>query len=439
MKMRRFFAADMPTAMQAVRDALGDEAVILSNRRTDEGIELMVAVEYDPSLLHENKTAGSRKRLTSVKNPVKTRATPKKEIQTSAPVAALAELEPTKAKVARAPTTHKKNPYLSEALPNAARTIDWTKDPVLASMQTELRALRGLLEDQLAGLVWGNTERQSPTQALIFRRLSDLGLEATWCRQFAREVAQVDDAEQAWKTVLDEVATRLKVIDDDILRGGGIIALVGPPGVGKTTTIAKLAARFSLHYGPDHVALLTTDTHRIAALEQLRIYGKILGITVKSISDTAGMRSALRILRDKRLILLDTAGMSQDDFRIREQFSLLKGRNVNLKNYLVLPATSQHLVLKEAIRMFSDVNLAGAIITKLDECRSLGPLLSVLLQSQLPVAYMTDGQRVPEDIHVARAQTLLANAVAIAQENQENKPDHAVAMAYGRGVVDADI
>ena len=131
--------------------------------------------------------------------------------------------------------------------------------------------------------------------------------------------------------------------------------------------------------------------------------------------------------------------MSQDDFRIHEQFSLLKGRNVGLKNYLVLPATSQYLVLKDAVERFSEVNIAGVILTKLDECRSLGPLLSILIQYELPIAYVSDGQRVPEDLHLARAQALLGNAVTIAQANHATQADQAVAVAYGKGVVDVDI
>ena len=218
------------------------------------------------------------------------------------------------------------------------------------------------------------------------------------------------------------------------LKHGGVVSLLGSPGVGKTTTIAKLAARFALHYGPDHVALLTTDTYRIAAYEQLRIYGKLLGITVKSISDNKSMRGVLRSLRDKRLILIDTAGMGQDDVRIRQQLAALRGRQLNLKNYLVLPATSQYLVLRETLRTFSEVDIAGAIVTKLDECRSLGPLLSVLIQNQLPIAYVSDGQRVPEDIHLARGQALLGNAITIAQKYLHQQDEETFAKAYSQGV-----
>lgn len=388
MKMKRFLAPDMGEAIRLIRETLGEDAVIITNKKVKGGVEIIASSEPMPT----SETANS---------------------DLATPVAAAP-----RPAAARAPQT-------------APAQAQWLQDPCLDSMQAEIHQLRGLLEEQLAGLAWANQTRQNPTETMLFQRLLQLGFDTSVAKQMAKLGSAGERAgDQAWRHTLNILAQKLTVTENDILQNGGVVALVGPTGVGKTTTIAKLAARYALQNSADSVALITTDAYRIAAHEQLKIYGKVLGIPVRIVNDEASLRSTLRLFRDKRLVLIDTAGMGQRDVRLQEQFALLSGPNFPIKHYVVLSATHQRMVSDEAARMFAKIGLKGAIITKLDECGSLGGLLSVLMKHQLSAAYITDGQRVPEDIHVARSHNLISSAITIASQQQIETGDQAAAYAY---------
>ncbi|HHO68426.1 MAG TPA: flagellar biosynthesis protein FlhF, partial [Gammaproteobacteria bacterium] len=181
---------------------------------------------------------------------------------------------------------------------------------------------------------------------------------------------------------------------------------------------------------------ITTDCYRIGAHEQLMTYGRILGIPVQAASTTAELRSALRSLSDKRLVLIDTAGMSQRDLRLSEQFSTLTDSGMDIRTLLVLSATVQRPVLEETVKAFSRVPLDGAILTKVDEAASLGGLLSVVTQKHLPLVFVADGQRVPEDLHPARALNLVQTAAELARDRA--RPQDAL-LARHYGGVGADV
>jgi flagellar biosynthesis protein FlhF len=223
----------------------------------------------------------------------------------------------------------------------------------------------------------------------------------------------------------------------DSLDQGGVVALVGATGVGKTTTIAKLAARYALRHGRERVALVTTDSYRIAAHEQLRTYGRILGIPVRIANSHAELSEALKLLSDKDLILIDTAGMSQRDVRLSEQFALLGEAAPNLKTFLVLSTTTHRSGLGEVVKAFGKVKLDGCILTKLDETTSLGGALSTAVEHKLPVAYVSDGQRVPEDIHIARAPNLIQRAVLVAQQTSQALEQESLNLAFSGMVANA--
>ena len=216
------------------------------------------------------------------------------------------------------------------------------------------------------------------------------------------------------------------------MASGGIIALLGPTGVGKTTTVAKLAARYALRHGRNKVALVTTDSFRIGAHEQLKTYGRILGMPVRIASNQEELVDILRGFADKDLVLIDTAGMSHRDMRLMEQFNMISDSAPFIKNLLVMSATTHGAGLDEVVRVFRNVELDGCVITKLDETTCLTGCLSTAIEHQLPIAYVSDGQKVPEDLHLARAHSLVNQSVLISRKANQTLENESLELAFSR-------
>ena len=268
--------------------------------------------------------------------------------------------------------------------------------------------------------MWQEVERREPVRAMIIKQLNELGFSDGFADQLAMRINDQAPAHEAWSQIETALNQQLLTGEDEILRQGGAVALLGPTGVGKTTTIAKLAARFAARYGADQIALITTDHYRIGAHEQLQTYGRIMGVVVKQARTYQELAQTLYQLRHRRLVLIDTAGMGQRDLRLNEQLDTLVGdKQIKIRNYLVLPATAQRRVLQEAVDHFRRIPLAGCILTKLDESLSLGDVLDVSIQNSLPISYITDGQRVPEDLRLANGQELVKQALGNLEQRRE--------------------
>lgn len=267
----------------------------------------------------------------------------------------------------------------------------------------EIKLLRNLLEGQLAGLAWNELKRQDPERLEVLRRLLGVGFSPALARQIVEHMPQGYSTERGMKWARTALQHNLPTVGAgaDIVEGGGVFALVGPTGVGKTTTVAKLAARATLKHGAARVALITTDGYRIGAQDQLRIYGKILGVPVYAVTDEADLRQTLADLHNRHLVLIDTVGMSQRDQRVVEQIALLAGHASPVKRLLLLSANAQGNTLDDVVRRYHGNGLDGCIFTKTDEAFSLGSGLDVIVRYKLPLFYITNGQRVPEDLHVA--------------------------------------
>ncbi|MBW8899460.1 MAG: flagellar biosynthesis protein FlhF, partial [Massilia sp.] len=279
-------------------------------------------------------------------------------------------------------------------------------------MMSEIRAMRGMMETQLAELSWGSTQQREPQKAAVLREMLAAGFSASLSRYLIDKLPAGKDAAESlrWiKTVLSRNITTM-ADEDAILDRGGVFALVGPTGVGKTTTTAKLAARCVMRHGPEKLALITTDAYRIGGHEQLRIYGKILGVMVHSVKDEADLRIALKELRNKHTVLIDTIGMSQRDQMVTEQVAMLTESGADVKRLLCLNATSTNETLNEVVRAYQGTGLAGCIMTKLDEAASIGNVLDVLVRQKLSLYYISNGQRVPEDLHLADRAMLVDRA-----------------------------
>ncbi len=387
MKIKRFQAADVRQAIREVREVLGPDAVILSNTRVDGGIEIVAATDYDESQF--------RRQAQTAQDPA--REQPRVEI----------------------------NPSMAaqEAMPRPAPKENiWSQEPTLVQMRREIASLRDMLQNQLSDLTWKDMERQSPTQMQLLKRFLHMGVEVEIAKQITARMQGIEDLDTAWRQSLGHLAGQISLAQDDFLSQGGIYALVGPTGVGKTTTIAKMAARCALKHGARHVALITTDCYRIGGQEQLRSYARILGVPVRVARSHAELGDTLDDLLDRRFILIDTAGMNQRDMQLSEKFALLKQQSPRVKTYLTLSANTQASGMDDIIKAFSHLDLSGCILTKTDEASSLGGAISAMIRHRLPLAYIANGQQVPEDLSLARPNTLVNQASDLMNDEQQLDP-----------------
>ena len=426
MQVKRFFAADMRTAMKLVRDELGADAAIIGNRRVAGGVELTAALDYQaptpvrPNPALEAELRKTQARIASAQAELSTRAEQDagKDRQLFANESLLApELPATPVKPQRPVET-------------AAPATPAVDPRALDAMRFELHGLRELIEVQLGSIAWGQLQNRRPQQANLWRRLQRMGLSAELSQALLSKVAGVAEPRQAWRMLLAHLAHAIATPKVEPLEEGGVIALVGPAGMGKTTTLAKLAARYVLKYGAQQVALVSMDSFRIGAQEQLKTLGRILGVSVTQIDPGQSLLQALAPLAKKRVVLVDTAGLPGNDPALRLQLESLASARIKAKNYLVLAATSQSQVLKAAYHSYKRCGLSGCILTKLDEAASLGEVLGLAIGQQLPVAYVTDGPRIPDDLQVPRSHQLVSRAVGL-QAAEEPSEDAMAQMFAG--------
>tara|TARA_B100001057_G_scaffold104513_1_gene101946 strand:+ start:875 stop:2350 length:1476 start_codon:yes stop_codon:yes gene_type:complete len=464
MKIKRFFAKDMRTALKEVKDELGVDAVIMSNKKLANGVEIVAAVDYDkaaPKAAAQPQAAPASQRAVqqpthNFVKPEPKRAQPEPQAKVADSLQALLERqsprprspelasmfsqsgidtsehyqEPAQPRTTNMFARENEAPKRMQTQADSLGFDDLDQDfddldaPVaprsqannnesaqMSAMRDEMNAIRQLLEHQVSGLMQQDMARRDPTRACMIDRLVGMGIDKDVAEQMACFIPDDVSRQQGWKALLQMVEDQMQTTNNEILRQGGVYALVGPTGVGKTTTVAKLAALGAQKYGADKVALITTDTYRIGAYEQLATYGRIIGCGVKQVKDANELAEVLYHLRNKRLVLIDTAGMSQRDLRLTEQLNtLMRNQRVDIRSYLVLSATAQINVLQETVRHFKKVQLSGCIFTKLDESLSLGEIISIAIQNRLPIGYLTNGQRVPEDIRVANAEKLVKKA-----------------------------
>ncbi|GFM65760.1 flagellar biosynthesis protein FlhF [Pseudomonas cichorii] len=424
MQVKRFFAADMRQAMKLVRDELGAEAAIIGNRRIAGGVELTAALDYKlsalaprvPNMELEDELRKTQSRIVSAQAELDNRGDSdpsiNRQLFSGMPLSGLDKhIEPTLEEPPR-PFAHAPAPAAAEPAVGQ-RAYD--------SMRNELNGLRELLEVQLGSLAWSQLQGSRPQQASLWRRLQRVGLSGPLSRDLLAMIPEIDEPRQAWRMLLAHLARMIAVPDVEPLEEGGVIAMVGPAGMGKTTTLAKLAARYVLKYGPQNIALVSMDSFRIGAQEQLKTLGRILNVPVTHVDPGQSLAQALDPLLRKRVVLIDTAGLQASDPALRMQLESLAGRGIRARNYLVLATTSQKQVLTAAYHSYKRCGLAGCILTKLDETASLGEVLSLAIGHELPVAYLTDGPRIPDDLHLPRRHQLVSRAVSVQMQDEPSE------------------
>jgi len=296
------------------------------------------------------------------------------------------------------------------------------------TVMNELSSMRTMMEEQFSGLLWGERQRRNPTGGLLTKRLFAAGFSAQLVRMMVENMPEMENVEGALEWVQQVLESNIPVMDseDALMERGGVFALMGPTGVGKTTTTAKLAARCVMRFGASKVALLTTDSYRIGAHEQLRIFGKILGVSVHAVKDAADLQLALSELRNKHIVLIDTIGMSQRDRMVSDQIAMLCGAGHPVQRILLLNATSHGDTLNEVVQAYKSAAdqppLAGCILTKLDEATNLGGVLDTVIRYKLPVHYVSTGQKVPENLYVATKRFLIKSAFCIPRDGSPFVP-----------------
>jgi flagellar biosynthesis protein FlhF len=290
-------------------------------------------------------------------------------------------------------------------------TSSVTRD-VTDRVTREIRAMHTTLSEQLATLTWTDAMRRQPGRTKLMQDLILAGFSPSLARHIQSRLPDDQPADRATEWAKNILKRNLPIAQDaeSLIDEGGVYALVGPTGVGKTTTVAKLAARFAMKHGVDQLALITTDGFRIGAQDQLRIYGKILGIQVLAIHDEGSLAAAVEQLSKKKLVLIDTAGMSQRDERVAEQIAMLRGAKA--KRLVVLNATCDAETLEHVVATYADREFAGCVITKTDEAVRLGPALDVVVRNRLRIHHVSTGQKVPEDLERPDADALVDAALA---------------------------
>ncbi|MFT6050650.1 MAG: flagellar biosynthesis protein FlhF [Halioglobus sp.] len=364
MKIKRYADKDSRSAMARIRTEMGPDAVILSNKNVDGQVELVAAMDFDEADIGPDFSSGTAGEF-----------------------------------------------MLLDSQPD---------NPTLIDLQRELGNLRSMLEGKLSHLSWRDSVTRPSTKTAVHNRLVGLGLSRALAGQIVDKLGDTGELEQHWAKALEILGRRIPLMaGDSLLNHGGIVALVGSTGVGKTTTIAKLAARFVLRHGNQQVGLVTTDCYRIGGQEQLEVFANYLGVPMIVATDAAELRSAFDKLSSKKLILVDTAGMSQRDVRLYEQFSSLNSVGYDIDTYVVLSATAQQRALQEVVQVFGRA-LTGAMISKVDESAELGGVLDVVIRNQLKVGYVSAGQKVPEDLIPARAEYLVGKTVELVEREVKN-------------------
>lgn len=462
MNVRKFIAANARDALKKVKETLGNDAIILSNRGVPGGVEIMAVAARDmamivptvssdsPTLTRPSKGAGhddgddyrvslgqARTRVAqqhSDERPSVEINRPRNQVnvgaeskQTGTPLVnaaiprsgALRTPEFARSTVSTAAATPNAEKLPQEPASRHSVAQPWRAeaDVVPFEVMEEIRSLRKIVEQHLAGFAWGEAARSQPVKTEILRQMLDSGFSPQFSREMLGDLPlemSVTEA-MAWVKGAADRSLRTIAVEDDIVDRGGIYALVGPTGVGKTTTTAKLAARCVLRHGPSKVALITTDGYRIGAHEQLRIYGRILGVSVHLVKDGLELRETLAELQNKHMVLIDTMGMSQKDKLVPELTDMLAGCAV--QRLLLLSSTSRGDTLDDVVRAYKGDGLAGCILTKIDEAAGLATALDVIMRNGLRLSYVSNGQRVPEDLHLPNRGYLLHRAFKDVPDN----------------------
>jgi len=392
MKIRRYVAKDMRQALNQVRENQGPDAVILSTGQSSEGVEVVAAVDYDADAFASGEFASG---------------------------------------ATASPHGDADSHYDFAQLLNRTATAHANADSPTSGMSSELNALRRMLETQLAALAWNDLTRRAPVHTEVLKELTKLGITPKLAAEFVSQLPARCELDEGERLALALFAHRIPTLPERWLENGGRVALLGPTGVGKTSTLAKLAARWVLRHGARDLALVSTDCTRIGAADQIQTIGRLLGVPCHVVDNLHALGATLADLQHRKLVLVDTAGLSQRDSRLPAELAMLCAADERLECALVLSASAQAGAIEETLDKFSPAQPASCVLTKVDEATSLGGVLSALVHAQLPIAYVCDGQRLAEDIKPARAHQLVVHARQLARNAGATADEDLLSRRFG--------
>ena len=441
MEVKRFFSTTMQDALRIVREEFGADAVILSNAKVDGGVEIVAALDYEedwdqepvqseiatrgepsPSQLarmHAEKHLQLQREMEQAKRKIEAVRAKKYKEPSSAEMASFesrSSIYPEHKNTVNGAPKHSKegfeqvsnNDAYSEMKAEILEIKELLAKQSDAASKSTLTPQKNLLEQQVDKMFDSLCLSKTVKQALS----KELGV---WLKRSGLNPQGLESQfEAAWKYLNQFIEKSIRVDHTEIIDRQGVFALVGPTGSGKTMTIGKMAARYVMEYGSENIALVTTDRYRIAAHEQLKVFGRILNVPVHTVDESHSLDIILDKLSQKKVVLVDTAGLMHSDSCWTEQLQEIKLSRHKIECYLTVAAVGQYQVMSSIYHNYKMVDLSGVIVTKVDEAVSLGEVISFLMDTGLKVSYFTDGQRVPEDIHLfdahsmfERAQTLL--------------------------------
>jgi flagellar biosynthesis protein FlhF len=303
-------------------------------------------------------------------------------------------------------------------------------------MSKEIKSLRNTFDSKLSSINFAHHLQNKdaiPVRTELLKNLAGMSISKKLSVKIANRFANHTNFDFVFTQAQELLSKVLPIAEDNLLETGGIVALVGPTGVGKTTSVAKIAAQFTIKHGPNQVALITTDNYRIAAHEQLNTYGRLLNIPVRVASSASELSHLIHSFSDKKLVLIDTAGMSQRDMKLIEQINTLKENDLMIKSYLVMSAATEYKAMNEIIDAFHIFKPHAAILTKIDEAATVGSAISSLIEHNLPISFITNGQQVPEDMRHPCARKLIAQCVTeldVVDDYSEENNEAWVAQGY---------
>ncbi len=386
MNMKRYQARDMRSAMRQIRDEQGPDAIIISSRRTAEGVEVVAVLDVEVSTQQQAEE-----------------------------LASLAEHAPL--------ITDALPPEVPAPLPESGGD----------AVTQELRSLRMLLEQQVATLSWNEFSRREPLRVRVLKDLTDLGISRDIAISILNELPAALTAEQAQRLPLGLLARRIFTCPYPV-ESGGLVMLVGPSGCGKTTLLGKLAAGWTLEHDATDMAIVSADEDRPGAHEQIRTVGRLLGIKVWETSSSRDLIARLEALSHKRLVLIDTSGAATRGGEPLEMLKAVRAAFPAMRCVAVLPASAQVGVLEATLERLQEIVPQCCALTRLDEVASLGGTLSLLARSGLPLACTSDGPRIPEDLRPARSHQLVVQATELARRSQSSVDEELLAHRYGGSV-----